>query len=147
MCKEIPTSGNPEKVWKLRATPAISDSTCLSKKTNKNPVLQPAWWPSRSERAGAELRSPVPGGRKAGERGDGLGFARGLSPHRHPNSFQVAVGFLGNQSLHQPSLAPSFPSHSRLQASPHPTWAAPVLFSEPPSHLSKITLQAAFPSA
>lgn len=81
MCKEIPTSGNPEKVWKLRATPAISDSTCLSKKMNKNPVLQPAWWPSRSGRAGAELRSPGPGGEERQEK-EAMGWA--LPEASHP---------------------------------------------------------------
>lgn len=63
--------------------------------------------------------------------------------HLYPNSFQVALRFLENQSSDQPSPASSFPSHSR----PPGPLAAPVLFPEPPRHLSKTTLQAAFPSA
>ena len=35
VCKEMSSSQNQEKVWKLRATPAISPFTCLSKKINK----------------------------------------------------------------------------------------------------------------
>lgn len=62
--------------------------------------------------------------------------------HLYPNSFQVAVRFLENQS--SPSALPrsflSFP----LPASRLP--GCSKLFSEPPRHLSKTTLQAALPS-
>lgn len=75
-----------------------------------------------------------------------MGWALREAPHLHlyPNSFQVAVRFLENQS--SPSALPphpSFPSHSR----PPGPLAAPMLFSEPPRNLSKTTLRAAFPSA
>lgn len=140
VCKEMPSSQNPEKVWKQRASPAISDSTCLSKK--KTHATAGAV-PTKVRACWRRLRSPGPQRKKGRRKATGRALREAFHLHLHPNSFQV-VGDSWRTSLpHRPFPAPSFPSHSR----PPGPLAAPMLFSEPPRHLSKITLQAAFPSA
>lgn len=71
------------------------DSTCLS----TIPVLKPARRSPRSGRAGAGLRSLGP---QRGEREEKAAMGRASREashlHLHPNSFQVAVRFLENQS-------------------------------------------------
>lgn len=58
VCKEMPSSQNRENVWKLRATMAISDSTCLSKKKSfATAGMVPTKVRTRWCRA-EELRSP-----------------------------------------------------------------------------------------
>ena len=86
---------------------------------------------------------PSPEERKAERRrGDGQGFAAASHLHLHPNSFQVAVRFLENQSPRS-ALPRSFLSFP-LSASRPPECRGARL-SEPGRHLSKFTLWAAFP--
>lgn len=126
----------------LRATPAISHSTCLSKK--KKSGAPTGVVPTKVRTRWCRIEEPPsPEERKAGRRiGDGQGFAAASHLYLHPNSFQVAVRFLENQSPRS-ALPRSFLSFP-LSASRPPECRCARL-SEPGRHLSKFTLWSAFP--
>ena len=112
----------------LRATPAISHSTCLSKKKKKKSGAPTGVGPTKVRTRWRRIEEPRSSEeRKAGRRrGHGQGFAAASHLHLHPNSFQVAVRFLENQSPRS-ALPRSFLSFPQSASRPPECRCAPSL--------------------